>query len=104
MRPPRLPFLFQGFSPIGRRPGIAVLLVWLLIPVLATAISGAAMAQGASSSAVQISFTANQSELTVGEPVTLTLEITHPSDHVVVVPRLGRFWGNLKFCPRLRLK
>ncbi len=64
--------------------------------MLATAISGAAMAQGASSSAVQISFTANQSELTVGEPVTLTLEITHPSDHVVVVPRLGRFWGQFE--------
>ena len=54
------------------------------------------MAQGASSSAVQISFTANQSELTVGDPVTLTLEITHPSDHAVVVPRLGRFWGQFE--------
>ena len=96
MRPHNLPVLFHGFPPIGGRPGIAVLLVWLLVPVLATIISGAAMAQGASSSAVQISFTANQSELTVGDPVTLTLDITHPSDHVVVVPRLGRFWGQFE--------
>ena len=96
MRPHSLPVLFHGFPPIGRRPGIAVLLVWLLVPVLATIISGAAKAQGVSSSAVQISFTANQSELTVGDPVTLTLEITHPSDHVVVVPRLGRFWGQFE--------
>ena len=51
------------------------------------------MAQGVSSSAVQISFTANQSELTVGDPVTLTLDITHPSDHVVVVPRLREVLG-----------
>ena len=96
MRPHSLPVLFHGFLPIGGRPGIAVLLVWLLVPVLATIISGAAMAQGVSSSAVQISFTANQSELTVGDPVTLTLDITHPSDHVVVVPRLGRFWGQFE--------
>ena len=32
-------------------------------------------------------------ELTVGDLVTLTLEVTHPSDHAVVLPRPGPEWG-----------
>ena len=31
--------------------------------------------------------------MTVGDPVTLTLGITYPDDHAVVVPRLERTWG-----------
>ena len=93
MRGPRLPLPSRCIPPVGGRLGVGVWLVLLLVLLLVTATSGAAMAQGASSSVVQISFTTSESELTVGDPVTLTLEITHPRDHVVVVPRLRQMWG-----------
>ena len=35
----------------------------------------------------------HRDELTVGDLVTLTLEVTHPSDHAVVLPRLSSEWG-----------
>ena len=42
---------------------------------------------------VRVSLVADSDELTVGELVTLTLEVTHPSDHSVVLPRLRPEWG-----------
>ena len=53
----------------------------------------AASAQGATPSDVRASLTADVTELTVGDVVTLSLVIAHPADHVVVVPRLEREWG-----------
>ena len=54
---------------------------------------GTAFAQGAPPSDVRISFIADRTELTVGELVTLTLEVTYSADHVVVIPRLHPEWG-----------
>ena len=96
MRGPRLPLLSRCIPPVGGRLGLGIWLVSLLVPLLITAAFGIATAQASSSSAVQVSFTASRTELTVGDPVTLTLEITHPRDHVVVVPRLGRNWGQIE--------
>ena len=42
---------------------------------------------------VHVSITADPEELTVGDLATLTLEVIHPSDHIVVLPRLGPEWG-----------
>ena len=89
----RFPFISQLTLPIGRRVGFAVWLACLLVSPPAALVSGTAPAQVAPSSAVQISLTPSQPDLTVGEPVTLTLEITYPDDHAVVVPRLERTWG-----------
>ncbi len=57
---------------------------------------GATAAQDGGHSAVRISFTAARATLTVGDLVTLTLEVTHPAHHVVVVPRLGSEWGSFE--------
>ena len=96
MRSPRLPLPSRCIPPVGGRLGLGIGLVSLLVPLLVTAAFGTATAQASSSSSIQISFTASRTELTVGDPVTLTLEIIHPRDHVVVVPRLGRNWGQFE--------
>ena len=96
MRAPCLPLPSRCIPPVGGRLGLGILLVSLLVPLLLTAAFGAAPAQADASSSVQISFTPSRTELTVGDPVTLTLEITHPRDHVVVLPRLGRNWGQFE--------
>ena len=70
-----------------------VRLLWAVAVTLAATLPGVAMAQDASHSGVRISFTADRANLTVGELVELALEVTHPSDHAVVVPRLGPEWG-----------
>ena len=54
---------------------------------------GVAVAQDGPHSSIRISLTADRAALTVGDIVTLTLEVTHPADHVVVVPRLAPEWG-----------
>ena len=53
----------------------------------------AAAAQDGPHSSISVSFTADRASLTVGDIVTLTLEVTHPADHFVVVPRMGPEWG-----------
>ena len=42
---------------------------------------------------VQVTLTANQSELTVGDPVELTLEVNHPAGYQVIIPKLDGTWG-----------
>ena len=42
---------------------------------------------------IQITLTANQSELTVGDPVELTLEVNHPAGYQVIIPKLEGNWG-----------
>ena len=73
--------------------GFRVRVLCAVAVTLAATVPGVALAQDASHSGVRISLTADRAALTVGELVTLTLEVTHPSDHVVVVPRLIPEWG-----------
>ena len=61
--------------------------------VLTLRVLGAAFAQEAPSPGVRSSLTADRAELTVGQIVTLTLEVVHSADQVVVLPRLGAEWG-----------
>ena len=96
MRGPRLPLPSRCIPPTGGRLGLGIWLVSLLVSLLVAGVFGSATAQASTSSSIQISFTASHTELTVGDPVTLTLEIDHPRDHVVVVPRLGRNWGQFE--------
>jgi hypothetical protein len=42
---------------------------------------------------VQVTLTANQSELTVGDPVELTLEVKHLAGYQVIIPQLEGNWG-----------
>lgn len=45
---------------------------------------------------VEITLTADQRELTVGDPVALTLQVLHPPDTEVRVPSLPRAWGQVE--------
>lgn len=80
---------------IPLRKGGFIVRVWILTAaaLLTTAIPIAAAAQQPAQPTVSISLTAQPDSLTVGDIVVLTLEVTHPANHVVVVPRLDRDWG-----------
>ncbi len=61
---------------------VAVLLLWT-VPVQAA-------------ENIQATLTANANELTVGDPVQLTLKVSHPAGTQVIVPRLEQTWGNFE--------
>jgi hypothetical protein len=42
---------------------------------------------------IQVTLAANQTELTVGDPVELTLEVNHPAGYQVIIPQLEGNWG-----------
>jgi len=42
---------------------------------------------------VHATLTADRAELTVGDPVQITLEVTHPDDYQVIIPPLDPQWG-----------
>ena len=78
---------------VGGGLSFPVWVLWAVAATLAATVPGVALAQDASPSGVRVSLTADRATLTVGELVTLTLEVTHPADHVVIVPRLVPGWG-----------
>ena len=83
-------------SSIWCTPLYSGLRAWLsltLAAVLAAGALGIAHAQDAGLSDIRVTLVADRSELTVGDPIALTLEVTHPHDHVVVMPRLAPEWG-----------
>lgn len=45
---------------------------------------------------VQATLTPQRSELTVGDPVQLTLEVAHPADVQVIIPKLEPAWGRFE--------
>jgi len=66
----------------------------LLLPPLMMALVLAVMALPAwAVEGIQVTLTASQSELTVGDPVQLTLEVNHPAGYQVIVPQLEGNWG-----------
>jgi hypothetical protein len=70
-----------------RRARLLPLLAALLLLALPL---GAARAQGA----VATTLTAEPAQVTVGDPVSLTLSVTHPSGYFVIVPQLDAVWGD----------
>jgi hypothetical protein len=42
---------------------------------------------------VQVGLTADRAELSVGDPVLLTLAVTHPAGYKIIVPQLPPAWG-----------
>ena len=65
----------------------------VLALVITAALVDTAAAQTVPPPGVRAFFTADRSEFTVGDLVTLSLVVAHPADLVVVVPRVGREWG-----------
>jgi hypothetical protein len=66
---------------------ILIIIAILLTTLLARAAGG-----------VEITFTAAKNELTVGDPVQLTLEVKHPAGYQVIIPSLGvgQNWGDFE--------
>ena len=77
----------------ARRPAVSLVVLWAVVAFIAAMSPGAAVAQDGSNPDIRVSLTADRATLTVGDLVTLTLEVTHPAGHVVTVPRLGPDWG-----------
>ena len=73
--------------------GVRDLAPLFLAVALSFAVVDTAMAQSAPPPDVRVSFTADRSELTVGEAATLSLVVSHSRDLAVVVPRVEREWG-----------
>ncbi len=59
---------------------VIVILIALVVPVEAA-------------ENITVTLTPNQSELTVGDPVELTLAVTHPAGYQVIIPQLEQNWG-----------
>ena len=76
--------------------GLRYWIPWATVLVFTLGVPGTAFAQEASASGIRTSFTADRAELTVGDIVTLTLEVTHSADQAVVLPRLGAEWGSFE--------
>lgn len=93
----RLPHheLISTFGPPkSNSSGIAYLFGFLFlftVLLFIVALPSRAFAQAAPD--VRISFKADRSALTVGDLVTLTLEVTHNADQTAVLPRLQPQWG-----------
>jgi hypothetical protein len=68
-----------------------------LILILVTAATFLVMAWPVQAAGnVQATLTAERSELTVGDPVQITLEVTHPADYQVIIPKLEPGWGDFE--------
>ena len=59
---------------------VMILLALMAVPVLAE-------------DGVNVTWAVDRSEMTVGDPVQLTLEVTHPAGYQVVIPKLEQSWG-----------
>ena len=78
-----------GVGGLGFRTWIS----WAIAAFLVAMMTGTAVAQETSHTDVRASLTVDRNHVTVGDVVTLTLEVTHPADYAVVIPRLIREWG-----------
>ena len=70
--------------------GRSSLLVAVALSIMAVA---ATHAQTGPPSGVRASLVADSSELTVGDPATISLIVSHPEDFTVFIPRLERDWA-----------
>jgi hypothetical protein len=68
-----------------------LLLAFLLIVMTALLALPVQAAEG-----IKATLTASQTELTVGDPVQLTLAVTHPAGSQVIFPKLEQQWGQFE--------
>jgi hypothetical protein len=67
-----------------------------MIPLFMLALCVLFVAPAQAADGVDVNLTADRNELTVGEPIQLTLEVTHPAGYQVVIPKLDPMWGDLE--------
>jgi hypothetical protein len=67
-----------------------------LLPLLAAVLLLLALPPGAASAqnAITTTLTAEPAQVTVGDPVSITLSVTHPGGYFVIVPQLDPVWGD----------
>jgi hypothetical protein len=70
---------------VGRSLAVMILLILALTAGQVWAADG-----------VEVRLTPERNELTVGDPVQLTLEVNHPAGTQVIIPQLDPEWGNLE--------
>lgn len=63
----------------------------LLLLILTVSTGQAWAAEG-----IEVRLTPERKELTVGDPMQLTLEVSHPAGSQVIIPQLGETWGNFE--------
>ena len=67
--------------------------IYLLLITVLCGIVGAVYGQ---SDDIQANWTTTSSEATIGDVVTLTLNVTHPKDYRVIFPEVGESWGDFE--------
>ena len=68
----------------------------LAMPLLILVLLLASASPAWAADGVQASLVADRTELTVGDVVALTLEVTHPAGYQVIVPQLDSLWGDFE--------
>ena len=68
------------------------LLAFIVLLLLASA--GSSPARAASD--VEVRFSGDKQEITLGEPALLSLEVVHPAGYQVIFPKLPRVWGDFE--------
>ncbi|HSG15126.1 MAG TPA: hypothetical protein VLE70_02235 [Anaerolineae bacterium] len=71
-----------------------ILVPLLLIVALLAALPAAAQSSQPGGQSGQAALSAPEGELTVGDPIALTLSVNHPADHHVIAPELEASWGD----------
>lgn len=66
----------------------------LFIPILALAALLILALPAFAGGPVEANLLVENQNLTVGDPISMTLEITHPAGYVVIAPELGPNWGD----------
>ena len=77
-----------------RSRGLRLCLTLLTAALFAVGVYGTAHAQEDLLSKVRVSLNVEPPNVTFGDEVTLTLEVTYPADYSVVVQRLPESWGS----------
>lgn len=70
-----------------KKPSLPIV---VLLSLLLLAFANVALAQGT----IETTFTAEPAEATVGDPVQMTLSVTHPTGYFVIAPQLDEQWGD----------
>ena len=73
--------------------GLQVWLPLAVVVLLTMGTPGTSLAQDTALADIRVALVADRPDLTVGDPIGLTLEVIHPEDHIVVVPNLDPDWG-----------
>ncbi len=72
-------------------------MIRLLAPIIVVVLlSGVGQSPAIAESDVEVRFTADKQEITLGEPARLTLEVVHPDGYQVIFPKLPRVWGEFE--------